>query len=375
MNKIQNNLKPKILIVEDEAILAKALEETLNIIGYEVTGIADNGMKAILLAISSDADLVLMDIRLKGKMDGVEAAEKIREQKKVPIVFLTANQDSATFERAKIEGAYGYILKPFQERELQIVIDIALNQFKERKNNSDMEHALLNSEKLAIVGTLSSGIIHDINSPLTNIFLNIEMLNKKILNDSDIVIPPQVENVIKNIEKNAHSISTTVKNYRSMIESTDAEVSTEFNIKLLCKEVLEVCGYLALEKKVKFKELSSVSDTKVCFGRTSLFQVMVNLIRNACDAVENTKDAWVQILWEDSSPNFIILKVIDSGVGIPADIHTKIFETLFTTKSPGKGTGLGLSLCKRILDKFKGSIELDINYPNTCFILKIPKNN
>jgi len=118
--------KTTILIVEDEAIVAADLAGKLGQLGYEVAGIAERGVEAVELALRLKPDVVLMDIRLKGAMDGIEAAEAIRRKIDLPLIYLTAHSDSATLERAKFSQPFGYILKPFEERELSTTIEMAL---------------------------------------------------------------------------------------------------------------------------------------------------------------------------------------------------------------------------------------------------------
>ena len=118
--------KRRILIVEDESIVAMDIQQRLVAHGYEVVGIAATGERAIELAGQHRPDLVLMDIRLQGAMDGITAAEEIRKQFHRPIVFLTAYSEEATLQRAKLVEPFGYILKPFEDRELKVVIEIAL---------------------------------------------------------------------------------------------------------------------------------------------------------------------------------------------------------------------------------------------------------
>jgi CheY-like chemotaxis protein len=120
----------RILIVEDEGIVATDLESTLQKLGYDVVGIAATGQEAITLAENSAPDLVLMDIRLKGNIDGIEAAEQITASLNVPITFLTAYADEATVERAKTTMPYGYILKPFQEGDIRSAAEVALYKHK-----------------------------------------------------------------------------------------------------------------------------------------------------------------------------------------------------------------------------------------------------
>lgn len=359
----------KILIVEDEIILAKNLEDTLIEMGYQVVGISDNAMKAIMMFFLHEPDLILMDIHLKGEVDGIQTAEKILEQKAVPIVFLTANQDPATFQRAKIEGAFGYILKPFQEREMQIVIDIAISQFEERKKIARLESMLLNSEKMNSIDTFASGIIHNINTYLTSIFLASDILKKENALNSNY----SIESALTLLEKGAISIKNTIKNYNNIIENKDFEKPNLLNLKNTCKEAIEICKYYCLEKKVIIKELLGSEDACIWIGYSNFFNVIVNLIKNACDAVEKSKEAWLQISWEDLNDKIIQLKVIDSGNGIPREISEKIFVPLFTTKSVG--TGLGLSSCHHILQKYGASIRLDESNTNTCFLLELKKSH
>jgi PAS domain S-box-containing protein len=118
--------RARILIVEDEFIVAGDLQLRLEELGYEVAGTADNGPEGVRLAASARPDLVLMDIRLKGKLDGIAAAEQIGRRFQVPVVFLTAYAEEDTLQRAKLAEPFGYILKPFEDRELRTVIEVAL---------------------------------------------------------------------------------------------------------------------------------------------------------------------------------------------------------------------------------------------------------
>lgn len=156
----------KIFIVEDEAIVARDIELRLKAMGYEVVGIAASGEKAIELINTTSPDFVLMDIHLKGKMDGIETAEIVRKTHDIPIVFLTAFADNPTLERAKATDPFGYILKPFEERALQIHIEIAFHKYeteKRIKNREKWIESVLNSIGEAIVATDPEGIINFAN--------------------------------------------------------------------------------------------------------------------------------------------------------------------------------------------------------------------
>jgi CheY-like chemotaxis protein len=118
--------KSAVFIVEDEAIVASDIRETLIGLGYSVPGMAKSGESALEKIGQSHPDLVLMDIHLAGEMDGVEAAGKIHVLFDIPVIYLTAYADKLLLERAKITEPYGYVLKPYDERELNSVIEMAL---------------------------------------------------------------------------------------------------------------------------------------------------------------------------------------------------------------------------------------------------------
>ena len=126
----------KILIVEDELLIGENLKRSLLKNGYEVPSIAFTGDEAISMAERNKPDLVLMDIKLKGNMDGIEAAGNIRKRFEIPVVFLTAHSNIDTFEKAKKTEPFGYVIKPFEDRQLYLTIETALykdRMEKERK--------------------------------------------------------------------------------------------------------------------------------------------------------------------------------------------------------------------------------------------------
>lgn len=122
--------KINVLVVEDEAIVSKDIQQSLERLGYDVAGIASTGDAGIYLAKESKPDIVLMDIMLKGDMSGIEAAHIIRETLRIPVIFLTAYADDATLSKAKISEPYGYIIKPFKEVDLHTSIEMALYKNK-----------------------------------------------------------------------------------------------------------------------------------------------------------------------------------------------------------------------------------------------------
>jgi len=131
-------VRANILVVEDEFITARHIADSLKELGYGVTGIVATGEEAVKKAAETRPDLVLMDIRLKGSMDGIQAAEQIASLE-IPIVYLTSYSDDRTMERAKITEPYGYLIKPFTDTELKTTLEMAI--YKHRRERSTREQA------------------------------------------------------------------------------------------------------------------------------------------------------------------------------------------------------------------------------------------
>jgi CheY-like chemotaxis protein len=142
-----------ILVVEDEEIVLLHIRRTLERLGYIVAATAATGEDAIMKAMGDRPDLVLMDIVLKSDVDGIDAAEKIRNLFHIPVIYLTAHADESTLERARVSEPFGYIMKPFRERDLHIAIQFGLYKAKMEAERNILVRQL--QDALARVKTLS----------------------------------------------------------------------------------------------------------------------------------------------------------------------------------------------------------------------------
>ncbi|WP_209673793.1 ATP-binding response regulator [Methanolinea mesophila] len=134
-------MEKRVLIVEDEGIVAMAINDTLKKMGYTVTGICSTGEDAIVTAAKTVPDVVLMDIHLKGEVDGIEAADKINKLYGIPVIYLTAYADDETIRRALSTGSYGYLVKPFNARELFSNIELTIYKHRVKMRiGSDTEN-------------------------------------------------------------------------------------------------------------------------------------------------------------------------------------------------------------------------------------------
>jgi PAS domain S-box-containing protein len=156
----------KILVVEDEQIVALELKDRLTHMGHQAVGLVSSGEEAVASVAQQAPDLVLMDIKLQGEMDGIEAARAIRRTTDVPVVYLTAFADDLTLNRAKVTTPYGYILKPFQDRELHAVIELAVFRSRAERALNESEAwrgALLQSVGDAVVASDAAGRVRFMN--------------------------------------------------------------------------------------------------------------------------------------------------------------------------------------------------------------------
>jgi PAS domain S-box-containing protein len=196
---------PSILVVEDEGIVARDIQHRLESIGYRVPEIAATGKDAITRALDLKPDVVLMDIMLRGPMDGIEAAAFIREKLDVPVVYVTAYAEEEVLKRARVTEPYGYIVKPFEDRELQAAVEIALYRHKAERKMAESE-----KRYRTLVTSLKEGIM------MTDVEENIAYANPAMcemlgyredqlvrMNLSDLVPEEDIEK-IREATKNRH---------------------------------------------------------------------------------------------------------------------------------------------------------------------------
>ena len=137
--------KTRVLIVEDDINIARVLTIRLERLGYQIAGVVDNGIAAIREAGATQPDIALMDIVLKGQMDGIETAKILQRDYGLPVIFLTSHADDSTIEKAEQSGAQGYVLKPVQERELHAMIKLAMNR---HRRTGEISHTLRMAERV-----------------------------------------------------------------------------------------------------------------------------------------------------------------------------------------------------------------------------------
>jgi diguanylate cyclase (GGDEF)-like protein len=145
-----------ILLVEDEGVIARDLEDTLTRLGYRISGIASEGSEAIEMARELHPQLVVMDVSLRGEIDGIDAACAIQKDAPVPVIFLTGHTDTETLQRAVLTGPLGYLIKPFEETDLRCAIEVAIHKHRSDLARREREERLRRSaENLSLIDELT----------------------------------------------------------------------------------------------------------------------------------------------------------------------------------------------------------------------------
>ncbi len=473
MNKI------KIQIVEDEYIMAKYLTNQLVKLGYDVFPFVTSGEEAISQIESKRPDLVLMDIKLKGEMDGIEAARVIRSLYSIPVIYLTAHSDESMLKRAKLTEPFGCLLKPVELRELNIAVEVAVYKNKIEKQLRESKSWLLTTLKSIGDGVIATDanarimFMNPVAQELTGVELNaalgktlrdffmlfdevddkpVDIQIDKVLKEGILIhsskrtvlavsdgrripidyrmapIKNEKGNVIgivlifQNITERRQwevkmremeklqflgqivsGVAHEVRNPLNAIQATtealaqdldeNAEhktflsyIRTQVNhLALLMKDLLEL-GKPIQESSFQKESLPAICSSaielwketttydthidhsihpyrmenlEVFANGSKLQQVILNLLENA--AQHSPKGSKVELYLQYHDDNWLSLRVVDSGDGIPPENLTKIFEPFYTTRSVG--VGLGLSLVKRIVENHGGEVKVKNNEP------------
>lgn len=373
----------KILIVEDESIVAKDLEMTLNHLGYDVIGNCDNGDEAYKIALEKKPDLLLMDIFIKGKTDGIETASRIKKELSVPVVYLTAFSDESTLNRAKETKPHGYLTKPFDEKDLYITVEMVLNKSKlEHDLEIEKQKTLLleqrarelaeqeNRNKDLILSTLS----HELRTPLANILGWAEMLQNK-------PTPEILEQGLTIIERNAKAQSMLVNDLldvSSMILGK-MKITTE---KMSCYEVLEIAlssiKPFAQEKAIQIHTIFLAKEDSILGDSLRIQQIFWNLLQNALKFTPKNGEIRVTVHNKRASATgelSIVIEIKDTGQGISPENLDKIFERFYQGSASQKGgLGLGLSIVHELVHLHNGTIRAKSDGLGTgsTFIIEFP---
>lgn len=250
------------------------------------------------------------------------------------------------------------------EKFMAVCFDITAQKNAERRAEEDRLQAI-QSSKMASLGAMAAGVAHEINNPLAIIAATVLML-PKYTNDSE-----KLGAKILTVEKSVERISKIVRSLKKFSRSSDRGEYIHKDLKDILAEALILTD---AKSKLHMTTVNTKieSDGQILCNENEIEQVLVNLINNGVDAVKDQAEKWINIAISESDSS-IIMRVIDSGPGIPAEVQQNLFQPFFTTKRVGEGTGLGLAITKTILDEHMATIEVINTEKHTCFEIRFLK--
>ena len=369
--------KAKILIVEDESIVAFDLKRMLLNLNYDVLDIVTSGEKAIRKAVEEKPDLIVMDVMLNGPITGVEAAARIKGVMNVPIIYLTAYADTETLRSAKVTEPYGYILKPFEEKVLLSTIEMAIykNRMEEKLIASEKKYRLLAKELEDLnekKDQFYSIISFNLRDPLDSVIGFSEILK----NEYKELSPEDIQLYISSLYFSSRQIYSLLNNLIqfSRIQIKDIDFNpVNLNLHKIVEENTEVLKNMADKKSIKIinyvnKEIYVYADAIMI--NSIFFNLMVNAIKYSF------KEKAVEVSAVRDGDH-IKISIEDRGIGMDKESLDKLFILNVKKVTPGTndemGTGLGLLLTKEFIEKNDGKIEVvsEIN-KGTCVNFTLP---
>lgn len=370
----------KILIADDDRTNMMFLKKGVKNLPYEFTFVED-GTQALEAMLNEDFDLYLLDVFMPG-LTGFEVIEHYKKERPdsgIPFLFLTGNDDKEAILNGFNLGAVDYITKPYSMQEIRKRIQIHHDLYKSRKEldiyAKEMESIaqaradqLIHADRLATLGTMAAGIMHEINNPATFISGNIQILQnkflpliQKILEESGKSDDMKIKIMMEELPKMCEGVLTGVARIRKITDGLKAfSRSHKLEFKMIdlnncVKNALTFCES-SIPKTVSITYDACTEDMAFSGDTQHIEQIIINLIINSSHAIEEISNPQIIIETSKQYENLII-KVKDNGPGISPDILEKIWQPFFTTKARGKGTGLGLSICKEMIEAHKGSLE------------------
>ncbi|MDO9262359.1 MAG: response regulator [Desulfosalsimonadaceae bacterium] len=376
----------RLLLVDDEADFRATLKRRLRKRGYVVleAGDGDQCRSAFETGTGNETgddpfDVVVLDVKMPG-MNGIEVLGWLKANyPRTEVILLTGHASAVDGVEGIKKGAFDYLTKPVEFDHLVQKINQAVEKrhLAEEKRNASafkakMEQQMVATERLASLGTLSTGIAHEIDNPLAIIKESVEYMRLLLgkASPSDMPRKKDFENAVGKIDiaierakRITHQLLGFVKKQEASLIRTD--------LKELVAETIEFAGKSAQNRGIRIVRDTEDADGVIFSDPYEIRQVLFNLLANAIHA--SGKDGVITVSLRDAG-SAVILSVEDTGEGIPEENLTKILEPFFTTKSPDMGTGLGLYVTTGIIERLCGKMEIKSRVGlGTCFRITLPR--
>ncbi len=361
-----------LLVVDDEPVILQILKAVFEEEPWRIT-LVGTGAEAQRVLESERVDLLLTDKNLPD-VNGLELLRIAKAREPLSeVIILTGYGSLETALTAMELDAFDYVLKPLNNvfdirkkvRQAFAKQDVALENrrliIELREKNTALEEALeesqslqaelIQSEKLAGIGTLAAGIAHEISSPLFGIM----GLAEAIGDEQDLALS---QSYARDIVEYCRSVRDIVVELSSYSRSANNEYLTTVELSRVVQDAMRLVERSSDVRSVRFEQ--DIEPNLLLNARTNeVQQVFVNLVRNAAEAAGERGEGGVVRVAAGRAGTQVWATVSDNGVGIEAAKQKLIFDPFYTTKPPGKGTGLGLNIVYRIVTKYRGTITVD----------------
>jgi signal transduction histidine kinase len=346
--------KKRVLIVDDNVQTLRALKILIEN-DFAVNLVTVSSVAACKIALEKNFfDIVISDYDI-GDGTCFDVLTCIKQHNiQAPVILITALGSKELAVESINKHFFAYLEKPIQPDQIKAVLASALDQ-KVREESE---------QRLVRLGLNSGELIHELATPLSIALIRIKSLRKQLTEEN---LSEKSNTLLNSIENTINRINILITSNKKALQS--GHNFDDFPIKELHDLILDSCQLKANQSSVALS-VEIPTEAHGYGDKHQLFQVLINLVNNAIDAVAELSEKWVKVQISQDT-DYLSFTITDSGKGIPPDLQEKIFHPLFTTKRD-EGTGLGLFISERIIRSHRGNIFIDAASPNTCFIVKIP---
>lgn len=353
----------KVLLVDDEAPFRKNVARLLEKRGFE-TRQAEDGRAGLAVVASWAPAVVVLDVKMPG-IDGLTVLKRIRDQHAPVEVILLTGQASASDGVAGIKaGAFDYLGKPIEIDHLSGKIRQAYEKIRLQAENrrvarfqAAVEKRLAESERLAALGTLATGVAHEINNPLALIKQSAHLMRRVVprLSRGGVEDLAKVESSLKNIEAGTERIRRITHQLLGYVGKNNV-VSEQVDMADMMADIISLVQGAVAEKEICINTQIGPGAGRIRTEPYKLRQILVNLAVNALQATGTGGRLDIETAIDTGD---FIVRLADSGAGILPEHLDKIFDPFFTTKGPGEGTGLGLFITRSIVKALGGTLSVE----------------
>lgn len=366
---------PLVLYVDDERPNRIVFEQSLGS-QFNIRSVA-GGKEALEVLADTDVAVIITDMRMP-EMSGEQLLGIVKEKWPATIrMVLTAYSDIEPILEAINKGLVArYIVKPWEREELIQVLRWAIEAWTFGKESNALQRRLLETERLATLGSIAGAVVHDLNQPLAGLVINSDRLlqlaeageplkqfllgNRVDRDDRERIeeLAEELNELARDLHENAVHLRSVTQSLAQFLYSRPVEAAPATDPLPLIKNAIAVCHDIAVRARGTILYDGPKELPRVRMAATELTQVLINLISNAGQALLATGEAdrHVDVVVRQDG-NVVVFEIRDEGVGMPPDVLAKVGTPFFTTRK--EGIGLGLAQCQRLVGKHGGSFRID----------------